>query len=57
MPISGSLHDLHLVADGSVDSIGASLPDGSLGHAIFGVLNLPGALIATAEFIVEGFGS
>lgn len=54
---SGSLHDLHLTIDGSVDDIGASLPAGSIGNVIFGVLNIPGTLVSTLEFIFDGFGS
>lgn len=55
--LSGSLHQLHEGIDGSVDGIGASLPAGSIGNAIFGVLNIPGTLVSTLEFIFLGFGS
>lgn len=54
---SGSLHDLHETIDGSVDDLGTSLPAGSIGDVIFGVLNIPGTLISTLEFILFGFGS
>lgn len=55
--LSGSLHQLHETIDGSVDGLVPSLPAGSLGHAIFGTLNIPGTIIATLEFITSGFGS
>ena len=55
--LSGSLHTLHETIDESVDGLAPSLPTGSIGDVIFGFLNIPGTLISTLEFIVEGFGS
>ena len=55
--LSGSLHDLHETIDRSVDGLVPSLPAGSLGDIVHGVLNIPGALIATLEYVLLGFGS
>lgn len=55
--LSGSLHDLHETIDGSVDGLAPSLPAGSLGDIVHGLLNIPGALIATLEYVLLGFGS
>ena len=54
---SGPLHDLHETIDRSVDGLVPSLPTGSLGDIVHGVLNIPGTLIATLEYVFLGFGS
>lgn len=55
--ISGSLHDVHETFDNALFGSAASLPGGSIGDLIFGVLNIPSSLITTVEFIMVGFGS
>lgn len=53
--ISELLHTLHTGSDEFLD--GLTLPDGSLGNALYGVLNLPGALVLFLENVVTDFGS
>ncbi|MBB1019967.1 hypothetical protein G6030_01380 [Dietzia sp. E1] len=55
--LSGPLHQLHTTIDGSVDGLTVSLPAGPIGNLVAGVLNIPGVIVATIEFIVLGFGS
>ncbi|EFV93506.1 hypothetical protein ES5_00490 [Dietzia cinnamea P4] len=55
--LSGPLHQLHTTIDGSVDDLTVSLPAGPIGNLVAGVLNIPGVIVATIEFIALGFGS
>lgn len=54
MDISGSLHELHLGYEGSVFS---SLPGGSAGDLLTGVLYIPAAIVRGLEFLAVNFGS
>ncbi|WP_314038100.1 hypothetical protein [Dietzia sp. CH92] len=55
--LSGSLHQLHETIDGSVDGLTAGLPTDPVSRFVAGVLNIPGVIVATIEFIALGFNS
>lgn len=48
------LHDLHV---GSDDFVFDTVPGGSVGNLLRGVLSLPARFINLAEYIIEDFGS
>lgn len=49
------LHDAHEVIDGSVGDL--TLPGGSVGDLLNGLLRLPARLLTLAEYLLEDFGS
>ena len=55
--LSGPLHQLHETIDGSVDGLTVTLPADPISNFVAGVLNIPGVIVATIEFIALGFNS
>jgi hypothetical protein len=55
MDSSDFSYDIMITLDGSVDDM--SLPAGSLGDLLNGVLRLPAVLFRTLGYVLEDFGS
>ena len=54
---SGSRRQGHETIDGAVDGLTVGLPTDPVSRFVAGVLNIPGVIVATIEFIALGFNS